>query len=416
MSSKTDTSVNVLVIGGGPAGMIAAGRAAECGRSVLLLEKNNVLGKKLNLTGGGRCNITNAEYDNRTLLGYFNEAAPFLFSPFSRFSAEDTFRFFEERGLPLVVEDRQRAFPATFSAPDVTRVLTDYMQEHGVEVRLQTEVRKILTEGNRIVGVESDMGVIRCESLILATGGAAYRQTGSTGIGFDWLKSLGHSVQQPNPEVVPLKVKEDWVKALSGTALNDVKIRFQAADGTTETRAGRILFTHFGLSGPMILNSAHAVKKLLKQGDVHAEIDLQPKLEIHELDQLILQVFNEHPKRTLRNAIKPLVPPGLSRTVIRMLDASLTEQQVSKITQSDRRQLAHLLKGLPLTVTATMGYNWAVICDGGLDLTEVDTRRMCSRRYPNLFIVGDLLNISRPSGGFSLQLCWTTGYVAGEEA
>jgi predicted Rossmann fold flavoprotein len=407
---------DVIVVGGGPAGMMAAGHAAECGRRVLLVEKNRAPGKKLNLTGGGRCNITNAEFDTRELLSNFGDAAKFLYSPFSRFAVQDTFDFFAVRGLPLIVEDRKRAFPETQDATDVTRVLMEYMEENGVETRFGIDVKHLRVEDGKLTGIETNRGSFAAESVVLATGGAAYKETGSTGDAFDWLRETGHSIAEATPDIVPLRVKEPWVKELSGTSLDPMKITFTSASGKTVIKSGKVLFTHFGLSGPLILNSANEVKQLLKEGDVLGRIDLAPSEQIHETDRRILAAFDENKNKIVRNVLKVLAPMGLARGLAANLPPDLLDKKVNVVTQDERKQIARTIKALPLTVTGTMGYDWAVVCDGGIPLTEVDTRTMASRLYPNLFVVGDLLHISRPSGGFSLQLCWTTGWVAGESA
>ena len=399
---------DVIVVGGGPAGMMAAGHAAEQGRRVLLVEKNRAFGEKLNRTGGGRCNITNAEFDTRTFLSFFGDGAKFLFSPFSRFAVQETFEFFAERGLPLVVEERKRAFPETHQATDVTHTLAEYMQEHGVAVRMDTEVKHLLIEDGKIAGIETDRGSFHAESIILASG--------SAGAMPDWLRETGHTIHDATPDIVPLRVKEQWVKDLSGTTLDPMKITFTAANGDRLSREGRILFTHFGISGPLILNSAHEVKKLLKHGPVAARIDLFPGMEPHEVDTRVLETFGENKNKRVRNVVKALVPIGMARALTTLLPPELLDKKINVVTQEERKALAQRLKNLPFTVTGTMGYDWAVVCDGGIDMAEVDTRTMVSRLHPNLYIIGDLLHISRPTGGFSLQLCWTTGWVAGASA
>jgi len=407
---------DVIVVGGGPAGMMAAGRAAEYGRRVLLVEKNHTPGEKLKLTGGGRCNITNAEFDTRAFLSFFGDDGKFLFSPFSQFAVQETFDFFEERGLPLVIEERNRAFPATQQATDVTRVLTEYMHENDVDIRFGIEVRHLLVEDGVVVGIETNLGSFLAGSIILATGGASYKATGSTGDGLDWLREIGHTVHEATPDIVPLRVKEQWVKDLSGTTLEPMRITFMATNGGSISRTGKILFTHFGLSGPLILNSANEVKELLKQGEVSATIDLFPDTEPHLVDRRVLEIFNENKNKMVRNAVKQLAPAGMARALASNLPPELLEKKVNVVTQDERKAIARTLKGMALTVTGTMGYDWAVISDGGVALAEIDTRTMVSRLHPNLYIIGDLLHISRPTGGFSLQLCWTTGRVAGESA
>lgn len=409
-------SYDVIVVGGGASGMMAAGHAAECGREVLLLEKNARLGEKLSITGGGRCNITNAEFDTRTFLSFFGDAGKFLFSPFARFDVQGTFDFFESHGLPLIIEDRGRAFPETLKATDVTRVMNRYVRDNAVTVRTGVDVVRILTGDGRITGVDTSEGVFEAESYILATGGASYKETGSTGEGLRWLSDIGHTVCEATPDIVPLKVSEQWVKDLAGINLEPMKITFTATDGEALVRTGRLLFTHFGLSGPLILNSAHAVKGFLKRGDVAACIDLFPGQEPHDVDRQLLAVFSENPKKNLLNALKHVVPTGMTRALEAHLPELLLETKIHSLTLDERKSVVKTLKALPLTVTGTMGYDWAVVCDGGIDLKEIDTRTMGSRLYPNLFVIGDLLHINRPTGGYSLQLCWTTGWVAGEHA
>ncbi|MCF7972804.1 MAG: aminoacetone oxidase family FAD-binding enzyme, partial [Phycisphaerae bacterium] len=375
----------------------------------------------LSITGGGRCNITNAEYNNRILLVNYGEAEKFLYSTFSRFAVEQTFSFFEARGLPLVVEARKRAFPKTLKATDVTRVMIEYMQAHQVQVRTQTAVRAVLTDQGRVLGIDTDCGAFKADHVILATGGLSHSDTGATGDGFKWLRDLGHTVHDPNPDVVPLAVAEAWVKKLSGTSLANMTITFFEPQTGAQSpkrirafsRTGEILFTHFGLSGPLILNSAHDVKTLLKQGSVMADIDLFPEMTVPEVDRAVLEVFAKNGNKLVRTVLKAICPAGMASALTDLLDHALLEKKISHVTQDERKSMVQLLKGLPLTVTGTMGYDWAVISDGGVPLTEIDTRTMASRLHPNLYIIGDLLDINRPSGGYSLQLCWTTGWVAG---
>ena len=294
--------------------------------------------------------------------------------------------------------------------------MEEYLRENGVETRTGTTVEKLLVEEGVLVGVETNQGSVRAESIVLATGGASYKKTGSTGDGLGWLRELGHTVHEATPDIVPLRVKEQWVKDLSGTTLDPMKITFTAANGDRLSKTGKILFTHFGLSGPLILNSAHEVKKLLKHGDVSATIDLFPDMEPHLVDRRVLELFDENKNKTVRNVAKQLAPPGMARALAANLPPELLEKKVNVVAQAERKAISRTLKELALTVTGTMGYDWAVISDGGVALSEIDTRTMASRLHPNLYLIGDLLHIRRPTGGFSLQLCWTTGWVAGESA
>ncbi len=407
---------DVIVIGGGASGMFAAGRAAERGKRVLLIEKNKELGKKLSITGGGRCNITNAEYDTRKLLAHYGDASKFLFSPFSKFGVKETFSFFEKRGLPLIVEAGKRAFPETQSAPDVTALLKNYMTKNGVTLKLGYKVVGFVVEKGKIVGVETNKESFSGDSFVLATGGSSHKETGSTGEGMDWIKSLGHTVHKPNPDIVPLRVDDLWVRKLSGTALAFMKITFTDFNNSkklTFSKTGRLLFTHFGISGPLILNSAHQVKLLLKHGHVRAYIDLYPDTEVGTLRNRVLEAFTINKNKALRNVLKEFLPAGITDSVASLLPVEIREKKVHSVTKDERHALVDLIKAMPLIITDTMGYEWAVVSDGGVELAEIDTKTMRSKKHDNLYFTGDVLNISRPSGGYSLQLCWTTGWVAG---
>lgn len=411
---ETQPVYDVIVMGGGASGMIAAGRAAARGKKALLLEKNRKLGEKLKISGGGRCNITNAELDTATLLKKYGTADSFLHSPFSKFGVADTFSFFESRGLPLKVEANKRAFPETERAEDVRALLEAYMKEGKVEIRLGKAVTAIQTVKGKIASVTAGGETLSAHAYVLATGGVSHPETGSTGDGFGWLRKLGHTVTDPTPTIVPLKTKEAWSRKLSGITLKDVKITFFADGNRKFSKAGNVLLTHFGISGPLILNSAGQVADLLHEELVTASIDTYPGMDLGILDKHLSSIFDENKNKLLRNVFKDIAPTGTSDILLSLVPAINPETKVHSVTKAERRMLAELLKGLPLTILGLMGLDRAVIADGGVDLVEVDTRSMRSRRCENLFITGDLLHITRPSGGYSLQLCWTTGYVAGD--
>ena len=413
MSRDRNNTFDVIVVGGGPAGMMAAGIAAERGKRVLLIEKNKMLGKKLSITGGGRCNITNAEDNIQELLAHYGDAKQFLFSPFAQFGVKDTFSFFESRGLPLVVEARKRAFPETQSAPDVTETMRQFVLEHNVVLKLGVRMDDFIVENGTVVGVHTNSGDFYADAFVLATGGKSRTETGSTGEGIEWLKKLGHTTHEPNPDIVPLKVEEDWVKNLSGTTLSFMKITFEGA-GQRVSKTGKLLFTHFGLSGPLILNSAHKVKEMLREGPVQAKIDLFPDTELGTVRRRVLGAFDVHKNKLVRNVLPEIVPDGMTKAFLSLLPRDLQEKKVHSVSKDERNLIADLMKGMPCTITDTMGYDWAVVSDGGVDLTEVDMKTMRSTVHKNMYLIGDVLHISRPSGGYSLQLCWTTGYVAGK--
>ncbi len=410
---KQPARYDVLVIGGGAAGMMAATVAAEAGKRVLLLEKNASLGAKLNISGGGRCNITNAEYDTRALLAHYGKAANFLHSPFAQFGVSDTFAFFEQRGLPLTVEARRRAFPVSQQASDVTAVFRKAMKRGRVDVVYDCGVTSLNRRDDRIRSVSTTQGEFEAESYVLATGGLSRPETGSTGAGFGWLKGLGHTVRQPSPGIVPLATKEKWVAQLGGKTVEGRATFF--LDGKRQFRTdGRILFTHFGLSGPTILNSAAQVGELLQTGSVTVDIDLFPKLDAGACDRQLVELLERNKNKAVKTVLKEWLPGGVWQIPVMLLPDLDTEVKVHSFGRDDRKRLVNLVKAIPLTISHLMGFDRAVVADGGVDLREIDMRTMRSTLIENLYVVGDLLDVSRPSGGYSLQLCWTTGFVAGQ--
>lgn len=405
---------DVIVIGGGASGMMAACTAAQRGKRVLLLEKNKRLGEKLRISGGGRCNITNAEEDVRVLLKKYGNAEQVLYSTFARFGVKETFSFFESRGLPLIVEANKRAFPKTQKALDVLRVLEEAMQGGGVVVRTSTPVLRIETVDGRIHHVVAGGVSYSAKTYILATGGVSHPETGSTGDGFPWLTQLGHTVSDPSPTIVPLSTKESWAHALLGSSC-EAKITFFVNERKAFAVKGNVLFTHFGLSGPTILNASSRVADLLQEGSVTVRIDCAPDLDDAGLEAHMLGIFDVSKNKMLKNVFK-LIVPGIQTSFLAHLRTIDPDKKVHSITKEERKLLCRELKAISLTITGLMGFDRAVVADGGVAFTEVDMRSMRSLRVSNLFITGDLLNIRRPSGGYSLQLCWTTGFIAGMNA
>jgi predicted Rossmann fold flavoprotein len=406
---------DLIVIGGGASGMMAAGVAAEHGKKVLIIEKNRRLGNKLSITGGGRCNITNATFDNRKFLDKFGDAGKFLFSPLSQFGIQDTFDFFEKKKLPLVVEARNRAFPQTQKASDVVKVMKKFVTNKNTNIVTDTAVTKIGSnkDTGEITYVETKNETYTAKNYLIATGGSSHPETGSTGDAFVWLKKMGHTVKKPSPNIVPLKVADKWVKDLSGTSLSFMKITFFVDGKKAFSETGKILFTHFGLSGPLILNSAKRVDDLLYAGEVTAKIDCYPDTDHGSLEKNILNTFNRNKNKDFKNIVDEITPPGMSNALIEFHIVSDVNKKVHSITKEERKEIVKLLKGMPVRIQGLMGMNRAVISDGGVPLEEIDTKTMKSKLFSNLYITGDVLHINRPSGGYSLQLCWTTGYVAG---
>ena len=411
---------DVVVIGGGASGMFAAAIASSCGKNVLILEKNKELGKKLKISGGGRCNITNAEPDARKYLARYEPNDKFLFSAFSEFSNLDTFNYFADRGLPLEIENNGRAFPYTKKALDVFKTLEQELIKNNVTILTESAIKKFnVKEKNgdkTITSVISGEQEYFADSFILATGGLSHPETGSTGDGFAWLRDLGHTIAEPTPSIVPLAVSDSWIKSLSGTSFEELKITFFVDNVKSFSKKGKILCTHFGLSGPMILNSAKQVGELLHEGFITATIDLFPTLDHGTLEKNIISIFDENKNKMLKNVFPELVPSGTASKLETLFPEINFETKVHSVSKEDRKLLVKQLKELPVTITGLMGFDRAVVADGGVPLEEIDTKTFRSKKISNLFITGDLLHINRPSGGFSLQLCWTTGFVAGKNS
>ena len=407
---------DVVVIGGGPAGMMAAGRAAELGAKVILVEKNSSLGKKLLLTGGGRCNVTNAEFDNRKLLEKFRDNGKFLFSTFSQYSVKETLDFFNSRGMSTKIENEKRVFPTSNSSTSVLNTLISYMNEGKVTVLTNSPVSEIKKDEKIIKSIIlGDGKEILGKSFILATGGKSYPKTGSTGDGFIWLKSLGHTVIKPDSALVPVNIKEMWVKTLQGVTLNDVKISILENNKKIESKKGKILFTHFGVSGPTILNMSRKINELLPYGDIFISLDLLPNFDFSSLNTELQKLFKENSNKKFKNSLSNLIPSAIVPIVIEISEINGDTFNHS-ITRDERIKLMHILKDLRMQVESLMSPENAIVSSGGVDLKEVDFKTMQSKFFSNLYFTGDILNIDRPSGGYSLQICWTTGFVAGTYA
>jgi hypothetical protein len=414
MARQSKTKIwDVIIIGGGASGMMAGAVASARGLSVLVLEKNKLLGEKLKITGGGRCNITNNEPDIHKLLKVYGIGAPFLYSPFSIFGVKDTFKYFETRGLSLVTQERNRVFPVTEKAIDVYNILYKELVKNNVVIKTNCTVIDFIYNEKKVVSVKTNQGEFSAKSFILATGGLSHPETGSTGDGFKFLRNMGHTVVEPSPDVVPIMVGDSWVKDLAGVSLSFMKISFYLDGKKQFSKTGKILFTHFGLSGPLILNSAKNIKVLLNKGIVTAHIDLYPDTEINDLEKKIIKVFDLNKNKMLKTIMKEIVPEGMAKAFLEIIDFIDLDTKVHSVKKEDRRKIVDLLKALPMSIEDLMGYDRSVVSDGGVILSEIDTRTMRSKKFSNLYMTGDLLHLNRNSGGYSLQICWTTGYVAG---
>ncbi len=413
---KEDIQYDVVVIGGGPAGMMAAGRAAELGKRVVLLEKNSGVGKKLLITGGGRCNVTNNEPDNKKILVKFKDAGKYLASPFSQWNVSSTLGFFNSRGMATVEEAEKRVFPITHKAKSVWDTLVAYLHDTNVEVRGLSEVASIVTSGDSVSHlVLKNKKEVRAKSYILATGGISRPETGSTGDGFKWLKDSGHDVADTTGALVPLVSEDAWVRRLAGVSLPSVKITAYLNGEKQESRIGKILFTHVGLSGPGILNFSSEISELLKYGEVTLELDMLPDMGPEKVNEKLQELLKVESNKMIKNSLGTVILSSLVAPVLEM--ASINGDTFgNSVKREERLALIRYLKAMPVNVSGLLGLDKAVITSGGLSLNDVDFKTMRSNKFKNLYVVGDLLNIDRPSGGYSLQLCWTTGYVAGSNA
>ncbi len=412
---KSTTTYDLIVVGGGPAGMMAAGRAAELGARVLLLEKNAKLGKKLLITGGGRCNITNAELDVRKMVAKYGPKGKALFGAFSRFGVAETLEFFRLHGLATKVEAENRAFPQSNKAEDVWKTLVAYMWAGNVTVQLNAAVTKILHEGGQITSVQVGKTRYTASSYIIATGGKSRPETGSTGEGFTWMKTAGHTVSEQDAALVPITTREQWQKELSGLSFPNAKITVLQDGKKVEAKTGKVLFTHFGLSGPLVLNMSKGIRDLFTYAPVQLELDLYPTLDAAALDKKALEVLHNGLNKKVRNNLGNLVPPKMIPALLALTSID-PEKECNAITKSERLALVKQLKHFQLTVTGFLGVDKAITTSGGVSLKEIDFKTSQSKLFSNLYLVGDMLDFDRPSGGFSLQICWTTGYLAGEHA
>lgn len=406
---------DVVVIGGGPAGMMAAGRAAEGGARVVLLEKNERLGKKLLITGGGRCNVTHKELDIRKLTQKYGDKGKFLFSPFSQFGVKESIDFFELRGMPIKEEAEQRAFPVSNKSESVFNVLYEYLKKGNVEIMYNSPVLGFKITDGKITGVETNNGTYVGSAYVLTTGGKSRPETGSTGDALPWLTAIGHTIIEPNPELVPVTISDDWVKELQGLPLKDVRLTAFLNNERQFAKEGKMLFTHFGISGPMVLNMSKDLSELIKYGITTLALDLFPQINHQELDAKLQDAWKTEQNKKFKNSLSKIVQPKLAPIIVRLSGID-PELFVNKISREKRLGLGKIMKQLTMTVSGFLGNEKAIVTSGGVALNEVDFKTMRSLKHSNLYFAGDILDFDRPSGGFSLQICWTTGRIAGENA
>jgi len=408
-------SYDIAVIGAGAAGSMAAIRAGQSGKSVILLERNEILGKKILMTGRGRCNITNSGKLDTFIEKFGKRPGQFLRNAFYKFSNEDVMDFFKSKGLELKSERQGRVFPLCDNARSVTQVLEKCLEEIKVDVRYKVRIREIRKDGEDFI-LDTDGGPVTAKMVILATGGASYKDTGSTGDGFQIAQALGHAILPLKPGLVPLKTKETWVKEVQGLTLKNIRLIFVAGKKKITSDVGELLFTHFGVSGPLVLDlSADIVQLLSEEGQMNLLIDLKPGIDKTEMDDKLLREIKEHGGREIKTMLAEALPLKLAPLILRLVEIDL-HKKVHQMNKDDRRKLAKILKELPLTIAGSLALEEAMVTVGGVSIKEIDPRTMGSRIIPGLYFAGEVIEGGAPSGGYNLQQAFSTGYLAGESA
>ncbi|ROR22372.1 hypothetical protein EDD66_11557 [Mobilisporobacter senegalensis] len=403
----------VLVAGGGPAGMIAAIYAARAGHEVILFEKNEKLGKKLYITGKGRCNITNA-CDIQDLFDNVISNSKFLYSSFYSYNNFDVIDFFKEIGLETKIERGNRVFPVSDKSSDVISALSQELRKQNVMIEYKSEVTDIIIKNKSFHGIKvnGDKKEILGDKVIIATGGLSYKVTGSTGDGFRFAKEMGHRITELYPSLVPFNIKETFIKELQGLSLRNISIRITSQKKEIYQDFGELLFTHFGVSGPVILSASSFIIPYMKNRDIELFIDLKPALSIEQLDSRILRDFEEFRNKQFKNALDNLFPKKLIPVIIRLSEID-PDKKVNIITKEERLKLIHVIKGFKLSVSSLREYNEAVITKGGIAVKDIDPSTMESKLVSNVYFAGEVMDLDALTGGFNLQIAWSTGHTAG---
>ena len=402
----------VIVIGGGPAGMMAAYAASCQGHAVTVLEQNEKLGKKLFITGKGRCNITNAgDMDN--LFANVMSNRKFLYSAFYTFDNEQVLSFFENQGLRTKVERGNRVFPLSDHSSDVIAALSRALKSKNVDIRLHTKVQSLLIRDEVACGVVlSDGKMVEADDVIVATGGISYPSTGSTGDGYRMAEESGHALVECTPSLVPFETKEDWVKDLQGLSLRNVTVSIYHGKKKLFEDFGEMLFTHFGVSGPLVLSASGMIKPVQFKQELCMYIDLKPALDAEQLDKRILREFDAAMNKQFKNVIGSLMPAKMIPVVIRLSGID-PDKKVNEVSREERQHLVQLLKRLPLTINGLRGWNEAIITKGGVSVKDINPSTMESKKVSHLFFCGEVLDLDALTGGYNLQIAWSTGYLAG---
>jgi len=408
--------MRVIVIGAGAAGLMAAGQAGAAGAGVTVLEKNENPGKKLLITGKGRCNITNAEEMPR-FIEYIPGNGQFLYSGLAKFCNVDLIHFFNELGLQTKVERGGRVFPVSDRAADVVETLVNYCRSNGVEFTYSAQVDQIRVQGGQVVSVRlKDGREFGCDAVVLATGGASYPGTGSTGDGYRIAKELGHTIVPLKPALVPLEAGEEWVRELQGLSLKNVEVAAERNGKTVVSDFGEMLFTHFGVSGPIILTISRSLIGPLAKGEkILLKINLKPALTPEQLDLRIQRDFAKYLNKEFRNSLTDLLPKSLIPVIVR-LSGIPADKPVHQVTREERSRIAELLQGLTMTITGARPLKEAIVTAGGVSVKEINPKTMESKIVQGLYLAGEVVDVDGYTGGFNLQAAFSMGYTAGRSA
>ena len=407
-----NTYFDLAVIGGGAAGMMCAYQAALGGAKVILFDPNRQLGRKVRITGKGRCNVTN-NCDIKTFMANIPADGRFLYSALNRLSPSDTIAFFESHGLPLKTERGNRVFPVSDNANDVAGLMARLCADAGVKI-VRGRVNKIVAEDGQITAVETTEGKIPCKAAAVCTGGLSYPLTGSDGAGYKFAKSFGHTVVPTRPSLVPLESSDDYCAEMQGFSLKNVNLTVFEDEKQIYSEQGEMLFTHFGISGPLVLSASSHMRNVGKAG-YRAEIDLKPALDEKKLDARILRDFEKYSNREFKNALNDLAGSTMIPVLVR-LSGIPENTKVNEITKEQRKKLVRLFKTFPVNITGTRPVDEAIITSGGVSTKEINPRTMESKLVKGLYFAGEVLDVDGYTGGFNLQIAWSTGYVAGNSA
>jgi len=402
----------VIIIGGGAAGMFAALGAAQTGHKVMLIEQNEKLGKKIYITGKGRCNLTNA-CDTEEIFENIPRNAKFLYSAIYTYDNFRIMDFFEKNGMPIKTERGNRVFPISDHSSDVIATLQRALKKEKITVHLNAKAKHIITENGQAIGVEmADGENILADAVVLATGGKSYPATGSTGDGYLFAKQLGHTIEPLRPSLVPMTVKEEYCMQMQGLSLKNVQATIKDEDKILYEAFGEMLFTHFGVSGPLVLSASSVVNDRIRKKELKLLIDLKPALSEEQLDTRILRDFDENRNRQFKNAIKGLLPAKMIPIIIALSNIH-QDRKINEITKEERKNLVNLIKAFPMTLTGLRDFKEAIITRGGIAVKEVNPSTMESKLIKGLYFAGEILDIDAYTGGFNLQIAWSTGYLAG---